>query len=352
MDYDYLIVGQGIAGSVIGLQLLEQNKKCLFIDEKIWNSPSRISNGIVNPVTGQKYVKTWLFDELFQVAKPFYKRLEQLFGVNLYHETSITKLFSTALEANEFDSRIADSKYVDFLESAIPNLDDRLKGAFKGKIKNVFWINTALLIDETRKYLRKNNLSIEEILDYSLIKKTDYNRFIYKENTFDKIIFCEGANGINNPYFPNLPFVLAKGELMSVQFNYIFGNEIIQKNGILSPYGNGKFKFGSTNSWTDLTPNPTYAGKQELINKLEQITDLPFEICEHFAAIRPTTKDRRPFLGESEIEKNIFILNGLGTKGVSLAPYFSNMLIEFMEKRTTILPIVNWNRFEKKSIKL
>ena len=102
MDYDYLIVGQGIAGSVIGLQLLEQNKKCLFIDEKIWNSPSRISNGIVNPVTGQKYVKTWLFDELFQVAKPFYKRLGQLFEVNLYHETSITKLFWSTLAKDHF----------------------------------------------------------------------------------------------------------------------------------------------------------------------------------------------------------------------------------------------------------
>jgi hypothetical protein len=341
-------VGQGIAGSAIGMQLLELNKKCFFIDEKIWNSPSRISNGIVNPVTGQKYVKTWLFDELFHVAKPFYNRLEQLFGVKLYHETSITKLFTTALEANEFDSRVVDSKYAGFLESAIPNVDDKTKGAFKGKIKNVFWIDTALLIDETRKYLIENKILDEEKFDHLGVKKTRNNQFTYRENTFNKIIFCEGAKGLNNPYFPNLQFVFAKGELITVQFNHNFGNEIIQKNGILSPHKNGIFKFGSTNTWTDLLPNPTEAGKQELANKLEQITDLPFEICNHFAAIRPTTKDRRPFLGESELEKNIFILNGLGTKGVSLAPYFSNMLIAFMEKGTPILPNVLWNRFSKK----
>lgn len=347
MLYDYLIVGQGIAGSVLGFQLLAKNKKCIIFDIEPWNSPSRISNGIVNPITGQKYVKTWLFDELNKSAKPFYKYIEQLLGIKIYHETFITKLFPTALEANEFDLRITDLEYVDYLEPSIVNGNQKIKGTYTGKIKNVFWINTNLFIEYARKYFLSNFAFKEENFDYLKLKKNG-EVFNYQDFSFRKIVFCEGAKGIINPYFPNLPFVFAKGELISIEFFEEMGQEIIQKNGILSPIGIGQYKFGSTNSWSDINPNPTQEGRTELEDKLKQITDLPFKIKKHFAAIRPTTKDRRPLLGESNIENNIYIMNGLGTKGVSLAPYFSNMLIDFMEYKTPILPTVNWNRFEKK----
>jgi glycine/D-amino acid oxidase-like deaminating enzyme len=61
--------------------------------------------------------------------------------------------------------------------------------------------------------------------------------------------------------------------------------------------------------------------------------------------IRPTTIDRRPIIGCHPLYKNLVIFNGLGTKGVSLAPYFSAQVAQWLEGKGEILKEVNIKRF-------
>jgi glycine/D-amino acid oxidase-like deaminating enzyme len=48
-----------------------------------------------------------------------------------------------------------------------------------------------------------------------------------------------------------------------------------------------------------------------------------FSIQQHEAGVRPATADRRPLLGLHPAFPCMGIFNGLGTKGVSIAPYFA-----------------------------
>ena len=71
MHVDYLIVGQGIAGTVLSYTLLEKGKTALVIDKNQAQTSSKVATGICNPITGRRWAKTWQGDKLF----PFFASL-------------------------------------------------------------------------------------------------------------------------------------------------------------------------------------------------------------------------------------------------------------------------------------
>ena len=95
---------------------------------------------------------------------------------------------------------------------------------------------------------------------------------------------------------------------------------IINTSVFILPLSDSIYKVGATYHWNDKTNTPTEEGKQELLDKIKEILTCDFEIIEHFAGVRPTVNDRRPLIGTHNQHKNIHILNGLGTRGVMLAP--------------------------------
>jgi glycine/D-amino acid oxidase-like deaminating enzyme len=71
-----LIIGQGLSGSWLSYYLQQLNIDCIIIDEDKSNTASKIASGIINPVTGMRYVKTWMIDE----AMPFVTQAYQAFN--------------------------------------------------------------------------------------------------------------------------------------------------------------------------------------------------------------------------------------------------------------------------------
>ncbi|NNC69515.1 MAG: FAD-dependent oxidoreductase, partial [Flavobacteriaceae bacterium] len=71
----------------------------------------------------------------------------------------------------------------------------------------------------------------------------------------------------------------------------------------------------------------------------------PYTIITHEAGIRPTVKDRRPLVGIHPEKKQLAVLNGLGTRGVLLAPKMARLLYEALENRMDVPKEVSINRF-------
>jgi hypothetical protein len=82
--------------------------------------------------------------------------------------------------------------------------------------------------------------------------------------------------------------------------------------------------------------------------KIKTFLNCDFEIVSHFAGVRPTVKDRKPLIGTHIIFKNIHVLNGLGTRGVMLAPTLAKVLFESIEYGVPISRDINIERYEKK----
>ena len=119
----------------------------------------------------------------------------------------------------------------------------------------------------------------------------------------------------------------------------------IKSSVFVLPLGNHHFKIGATFNWSDKTCIPTKEGKQELIDKLSNVINVSYEIIEHTAGVRPTVIDRRPLLGVHSKNDNMFVLNGLGTRGVMIAPTMAKQLYNFIEYKECLDKEVNINRF-------
>ena len=114
------------------------------------------------------------------------------------------------------------------------------------------------------------------------------------------------------------------------------------------PNGNDNYKVAATYNWTDKDSLPTEEGKKELLDKLDAIINCEYTVLEHFAGVRPTVLDRRPLVGEHPIHKSMYILNGLGTRGVMLGPYLAQLLFNSIENKTELDPQVDIVRFKDK----
>ena len=95
---DFLIVGQGIAGSVLALQLLKQGQRVMVIANSQAPSASGVAAGLYNPITGRHMTKTWLADTLFPYLNQFYREAEQTLGAQFLYPMPIFRPFVNAAE--------------------------------------------------------------------------------------------------------------------------------------------------------------------------------------------------------------------------------------------------------------
>ena len=345
MKTDYLIIGQGIAGSCLAYELIKADKKVLVIDNHHRNSSSKIAAGIFNPLVFKRLTKSWLADELRPFLNEFYPELEAFLGVKFYHKKEILRVFSSVEEQNNWSAK--SEAMPQFLSDEIlVDVDGRISAPFgAGKVKNSGHVEVCKLLDAFRRWLTKNDLLLEEKFEFNELK-TDKTKVEYKGIAAEKIIFCEGHQATENPVFDWLPFVPAKGEMLIIKAE-LPTDYIINSGCFVLPLGNKLFLIGSTYEWADLTPKPTKKGKNELLEKLGKTVSVHFEVIDHVSGIRPAMKDRRPLIGMHPKFKNIGIFNGLGTKGIMLAPYFARQFCGFLQGRNEMNKQVTIERFLK-----
>ena len=132
------------------------------------------------------------------------------------------------------------------------------------------------------------------------------------------------------------------------EFKAIAVENIIVNRGVYAvPVNqNGLWRVGATYSWTDQAPGITDIARDELTSKLNDLVSFNYKVLDQEWGIRPTTHDRRPILGRHPEHKVLYILNGMGPKGVSLAPYFSEILLQSIENHQSLNKDVNIERYK------
>ena len=150
-ELDYLIVGQGLAGTFLAFQLLFAKKRFLVVDEGFENSASYIAAGIINPIVLKRLTITWRAEEFLQYNPSFYKRIESFLGSEYFYEKPLEKLISSSEEEQFWEHRYENSPLSDFIEKDLKNSD---KSAYPtqnfkvGSVKQTSWLDIGrLLID-------------------------------------------------------------------------------------------------------------------------------------------------------------------------------------------------------------
>jgi len=347
-DFDFIIVGQGIAGSLLAHELIDSGKKLLVIDKFQPFSSSRIAAGIIHPITGRRLAKSWMADELIPFAEKRYKDLGAQLNEQFYSRIDILEVLHSIREQNDWNAKQTEPGFGDYLDNKFEseNYSPVLK-PFRQlvRIKKSGWLNLSMFLDASLKRITdQGTLFNEEFVDEACIAHPDgieYNKLKAKA-----IIYCEGWNASKNPLWSWLPFSPAKGELLTIHAPDFPETNIINRGIFILPLGNHLFRVGSTFSWNELNSETSDAARHAILEKLDQLISVPYEVIEHVAGVRPSNKDRRPFIGEHPTQKKHFIFNGLGSKGVLLAPYFAKQLADHLLNGTKINPEADISRYE------
>ncbi|MBK9337772.1 MAG: FAD-binding oxidoreductase [Lewinellaceae bacterium] len=323
-----LVVGQGIAGTVLAWTLRRRGADVRVSDADFPHRSSSIAAGIINPVTGKRYVKTWRYDDFSPFAKTTYQAMEAEWGVPLWHDQTILRLLETPQAANDWSARMADPDYAGLLgerPDAGPWSDLLVPGDAVGEIRGAARVDFGALMQAFRTETQSAGIFLSQKIT------PDDTTQAFRD--YDCVVFCEGYRGSQNPFFPDLPWQLAKGEAMLLRLLHpqaALIREMIKKTLLLAPLGNGLFWAGASYNWAFEDNGPTGNEQGFLEERLVRFLRAPYEIVQRMGGVRPTVRDRRPFLGVSPTDSNVFIFNGLGTKGALLAPFWAAHLADHL----------------------
>ena len=346
MKVDYIIVGLGLAGLAFAEELLTANKTFIVFEDDSQTS-SLVAGGVYNPVILKRFTPVWNAKEQLEVALPFYQKLEEKFNIKFDEKFLIKKVFKSVEDQNNWFEAMDKPLLSAYLDPKIDN--QKRKGVIAdfgyGNVKEAGRIDTKHLVEVYREYLKTEKKIQFEKFEHQQIKfRKDHLE--YKDIITDRIVFCEGFGMTKNLFFNYLPLNEVKGELIIIHAPELEIDFLIKSTLFVLPLGDHLYKVGATFNWSDKTSNPSDEGKSELVEKLKKVLTVSYKIVEQTAGIRPTVRDRRPLVGMHPAYNRLAILNGLGTRGVMIAPTVAKQLFNNLENDKKLNSEIDIKRFE------
>jgi glycine oxidase len=346
MMHDYLLVGHGLAGSILAQTLAEAGYKILVIDEPKENSASNVAAGLINPLAGKRFAKSWLADVFVPFATDFYRSLEDETNQEFFHQKPILKLFSSIEEQNNWMGKSAGATYGEFITdvfTSLPPSEEVYQEQGGIVIDKGGYVDVPVLIASLRQERIKRDELISGTFNFNDLRVNN-PEIIYQDIRAKNIIFCEGYQGAVNPFFKWLPFSLNKGEILDIESSLLPNKYIYNKAVYVVGFNKDRWRVGATYNWRQPDENTTSEGLAELETKLGQLLKKPFRVVEHLAGIRPAVRDRRPLIGTHPEYPVIKIFNGMGSKGVMMAPYLAHHFVKSFTGQE-LMPEVNILRY-------
>lgn len=325
MPLDVLIVGQGLAGSLLAWRLLTRGLTVVVVDNGEVNA-SRVAAGLINPVTGQRLVKSHRVDEFLPEALAFYRQLESEFGELFLVAKPMWRLLGNARLRALAEQRYQDAAYQDYLAGIIEaNPEARADAGILLQLQTGY-LRTTLLLERLQAYLLNRQAYRQDKFRYQQLQLVPNLQWHALQPTH--IIFCEGYRMRDNPWFGHLPLQPAKGEILHCQTQGSCPEAIVNYGHWMIPLAAGRFKTGAS-FVGDLVQQNSRQTENHLLDELARhcpgMTDV--QVIERVVGVRPTTLDKQPFIGTHPRYHNLHIFNGFGTKGSLAIPGYSRQFV-------------------------
>ncbi len=337
MRKKFIIVGQGLAGSLLGIELIKREQQVLVIDNKWQGSASTVAAGMWNPINFRKLTYSWRAPEFISKLYNHYTQLEDLLNVQLVYSKPIVKKIPDKNTLGLLDKQCEEINA--FIAKDGSAEGERLFGS-EGyfALRNTGVLDVKELLRASKDFFKYHKVYQEGEFDWS---KLDDPEAVY--------ISCEGYKAKDNPYFTWLPLNANKGHILDVYPPEFWqSNEILNCGKFLFKAPDGSYKAGATYNWNDVDFIPEDDASKEILAPFLKVSRDGLRVKEIKVGLRPTIADRRPVLGHHPIHKNIAIFGALGTKGVMLAPSFVGEMADLLIHQRPCDQEVSIMRFVKK----
>ncbi len=345
---DYLVVGLGLAGIAVCEELEKLEKSYQLITDHSQQA-SVVAGGLYNPVVLKRFTPAWNAAEQMQVAMPFYQQLEEKLQCKLDYKVAVLRRFASVEEQNNWFEAADKPLLKPFLSLHLrSNHNPLLDAPFGyGEVMQTGRVDTALLIERYGQFLESKGKLNRQAFNFSKMKiqteGVEYESFKAKN-----IIFTTGFGLKQNPFFDYLPLNGTKGELLTIKSPQLQEKQVIKSSVFIIPLGDDLYRVGATYKWQDKTNTPTPAAREELLAKLGTFLKADYSLIDHVAGVRPTVADRRPLVGKHPEWEHVYLLNGLGSRGVLIAPYAAGQLMASITKGKALHPEMDIARYADK----
>ena len=321
MDKKILIVGHGLVGCALALTCYRRNISFRLIGYPQPGEASMASSGLIAPITGRRYVKAWRIDEYVSKALDFYRWSEELLGNDYFFPVEIIRFLSSEEARRAWDKRLEDPEYDAYVSNKKYQLLDEMERPY-GILTGGYRLDTPGWVTAARRFLLDKGLL--EILSEPL----DTN-----SQTEEIIVFTTGALDPN----VSMGIIPNKGESLILRMPDWKIPLIIKEDVFIVPLNEDHlFWVGSHYEPWPENAFPTEEAKQRILDAIRKVYNGRLEVISHMAGIRPTVDDRRPLIGAYPGRPGQYIFNGVGTKGTSLAPFWSEKLIAHIFEGLTL----------------
>ncbi|MEZ6060971.1 MAG: FAD-dependent oxidoreductase [Planctomycetaceae bacterium] len=345
---DAIIIGQGLAGSTLAWNLHWQGRSVLIADAGDENSASRVSAGLMTPVTGRRMVRSQDFELDWQTARAFYQRVEAEVAGTFFRETETVRLRQAEEDTSSARATAEDQSGADRGEWS-GELQVGGKTYYGSRRKPSGRLDVAGFLKATAAFFDRRSEYFRGRVDMTTEVELRGDRVSINPlgTTADNIVFCTGFE--STKWFPEVPNNPARGDILTISIGGYRRTEVIHRGIWIAPEIDGRQTAGATYDWKDPRPQPKAEGRAELLSRLSELVTGSIEVIRHRAAVRPTMKDYEPVLGRNSQHRNAWIFNGLGSKGAVRAPRLAAQLVEAMYNDSPIEAKSDYARLKKKA---
>ncbi len=337
--HDVIIIGQGLAGTVLSETLADRGLRVMIFDAPREGRASAVATGIINPIVLRRTVPSWRASEMLAIAGAFYRELELDYEASFWKPLPLVELFPTAQEAGLWHARMKEPELSRMLtlgagdDAAVSQLPQPY-GC--GQVKRCAWLDVPQLLRPHRERWMKAGSLHEQMVQETDIREIGGGVEVHGSSA-PLLVRCTG------PFSEVSGLVPVRGEGLTVRIPGLALRSIVHRGLFLLPVGNEVYRAGATFAWNNVWSGPTDEARRHLMDLLGRLWPGEVEVLDHWAGVRPAAKDRRPILGRTHAHQAIF--TGLGSRGGLLAPWCAAHLADHLLLGTPLDPEVDAARF-------
>ncbi len=350
-EFDCLLFGGGLAGTVLAWTLSRGGLKVAVIDDPTKSRCSMVAAGLVNPIGGRRLNLAWEAESHIPFAKAFYREIESLSGQTLFHERPIARFFASDDERQLWRAKAGDPRYQQWLANLnsvpLPQLEqiDKRDGF---AIQSAGFVEIPSLVNWLRQSLVDYGAYVETAFDYSEIQIST-EKVAWRQFAAPIAIFAEGHLATRNPWFSFIPYKPAKGVIGRINSCIQFPDTIVIRKHFLLPKTDNSITVGATYNWEEPDDTPDADGIRELEEFLSETLGNDWSWIETLAGVRPATAGAKPTVGPHPEFPNLYSFNGFGSKGATQIPILAQAICDHLQNRSPLPPEILPERFKKQA---
>ena len=343
MQVDFLIIGQGLAGSLLARSLRRSGQKVVVVDNGWKTSASKVAAGLMTPLTGQRFTLTPEYPELFRYAQ---KDLGQL---GVFQPVQVYRMFVDAEQRERGLKRAQCTSCCPFIEKITEQprqISEAWTDEHGGALMHGAWIDLPKLLQVVREELQAADAFRDDEFKLADLVITEQG-VTWNDVSARGVVFCDGYRSALNGPFAYLPWQPVKGEAISFNSDAPDASVVLNRQGWALPLGQGRWRAGTNWEWTGLDEVPTAVQAEKFTKRFKEYfkDEVRVELTGHVAGVRPCTSDNHPFVGTHPKHAALHLFNGMGPRGTVWAPCLAHEMSDYLVKGTPLRSDCDLRRF-------